>query len=58
MYNADKWVAADRNMQEYTLAERVMSAIHRILEGMIMIMDCFAIGAWQVGRPLNSVYLT
>jgi hypothetical protein len=41
-----------------SLAERVTSAIHRIAGGMVMVMECFAIGAWQVGRTPTSVYLT
>jgi hypothetical protein len=40
------------------VAERVTSAIHRISGGMVTVMDSFAIGVWQVGRPSNSVYLT
>jgi hypothetical protein len=37
MHNADKWVAGDWNTQEYTLAERVTSAIHRISGGMVTV---------------------
>ena len=58
MHNADKWVEGDINTQGYSLAERVTSAIHRISGGMVMVMDCFAIGAWQAGRTPSSVYLT
>ena len=58
MHNADKWVEGDVNTRGYSLAERVTSAIHRISGGMVMVMDCFAIGAWQAGRMPSSVYLT
>jgi hypothetical protein len=58
MHNADKWVAGDTHTAGYSLAERVTSAIHRIAGGMVMVMECFAIGAWQAGRMPTSVYLT
>jgi hypothetical protein len=58
MHNADKWVAGDTHTAGYSLAERVTLAIHRIAGGMVIVMECFAIGAWQDGRMPISVYLT
>jgi len=61
MHNADKWVAADQfsqNTQGYSLAERVTAAVHRMCGGMISVVDCFAVGAWQAGRMPSSVFLS
>jgi hypothetical protein len=59
MHNANKWVAGDQLTQGYSLAERVTTVVHRICSSMInVVMDCFAVGAWQPGVPLSSVYLT
>ncbi len=58
MHNADKWVAGDQLTQGYSLAERVTAAVHRIYGGMINVVDCFAVGAWQPGVLLSSVYLS
>jgi hypothetical protein len=58
MHNADKWVAGDQITQGYSLAERVTAAVHRICGGMINVVDCFAVGAWQEGRTPSSVYLS
>jgi hypothetical protein len=58
MHNADKWVAEDQMTMGYSLAERVTAAVHRICGGMINVVDCFAVGAWQEGRMPSSVYLS
>ena len=58
MHNADKWVAEDQMTMGYSLAERVTAAVHRICGGMINVVDCFAVGAWQGGRMPSSVYLS
>lgn len=58
MHNADKWVASDQMTMGYSLAERVTAMVHRISGGMISVVDCFAVGAWQEGRMPSSVYLS
>ena len=58
MHNADKWVAGDQNTMGYSLAERVTAAVHRMSGGMISVVDCFAVGAWQAGRMPSSVFLS
>jgi hypothetical protein len=58
MHNADKWVASDQTTLGYNLAERVTCMVHRICGGMINVVDCFTVGAWQEGRMPSSVYLS
>ena len=58
MHNADKWVASDQATFGYNLAERVTVMVHRISGGMLNVVDCFTVGAWQEGRMPSSVYLS
>jgi hypothetical protein len=58
MHNADKWVASDHMTMGYSLSERVTAMVHRVCGGMINVVDCFAVGAWQEGRMPTSVYLS
>jgi hypothetical protein len=58
MHSADKWVSNDQKMMGYSLVERVTAMMHRIYGGMINVVDCFAVGAWQEGRMPSSVSLS
>jgi len=58
MHNADKWVAGDQSTFGYSLSERVTAAVHRMSGGMVAVVDCFTVGAWQAGKAPSSVFLS